>query len=231
MKSKYFVIILIVFLTTTFSQCDKDSFGERFKNKSFVECYINGELVRGEGLRKAFEAPATFHMNYEYTSRDNIFTFNISKFLDSKNNKQYDLKISFAQKTLPIIGEKYYFRKEVDNSKIYGFEDKFYVATIGAEPYLYQCADTSLIPKEIRKKSITLRTNITTSGYIEFTKIDINKRDISGLFEFEASAASILIPEATYKVSVTNGRFEGRSIERDRTYYGKEFLFDTDIIY
>ena len=231
MKSKYFVIILIVFLTTTFSQCDKDSFGERFKNKSFVECYINGELVRGEGLRKAFEVPATFHMNYEYTSRDNIFTFNISKFLDSKNNKQYDLKISFAQKTLPIIGEKYYFRKEVDNSKIYGFEDKFYVATIGAEPYLYQCADTSLIPKEIRKKSITLRTNITTSGYIEFTKIDINKRNISGLFEFEASAASQHIPEATYKVSVTNGRFEGRSIERDRTYYGKEFLFDTDIIY
>ncbi|WP_148372794.1 hypothetical protein [Bacteroides bouchesdurhonensis] len=231
MKSKYFVIILIVFLTITFSQCDKDSFGERFKNKSFVECYINGELVRGEGLRKAFEVPATFHMNYEYTSRDNIFTFNISKFLDSKNNKQYDLKISFAQKTLPIIGEKYYFRKEVDNSKIYGFEDKFYVATIGAEPYLYQCADTSLIPKEIRKKSITLRTNITTSGYIEFTKIDINKRNISGLFEFEASAASQHIPEATYKVSVTNGRFEGRSIERDRTYYGKEFLFDTDIIY
>ena len=231
MKSKYSVIILIVFLTTTFSQCDKDSFGERFKNKSFVECYINGELVRGEGLRKAFEVPATFHMNYEYTSRDNIFTFNISKFLDSKNNKQYDLKISFAQKTLPIIGEKYYFRKEVDNSKIYGFEDKFYVATIGAEPYLYQCVDTSLIPKEIRKKSITLRTNITTSGYIEFTKIDINKRNISGLFEFEASAASQHIPEATYKVSVTNGRFEGRSIERDRTYYGKEFLFDTDIIY
>ncbi|WP_270439142.1 hypothetical protein [Bacteroides bouchesdurhonensis] len=231
MKSKYFVIILIVFLTTTFSQCDKDSFGERFKNKSFVECYINGEFVRGEGLRKAFEVPATFHMNYEYTSRDNIFTFNISKFLDSKNNKQYDLKISFAQKTLPIIGEKYYFRKEVDNSKIYGFEDKFYVATIGAEPYLYQCVDTSLIPKEIRKKSITLRTNITTSGYIEFTKIDINKRNISGLFEFEASAASQHIPEATYKVSVTNGRFEGRSIERDRTYYGKEFLFDTDIIY
>ncbi|WP_077155094.1 hypothetical protein [Bacteroides bouchesdurhonensis] len=231
MKSKYFVIILIVFLTITFSQCDKDRFGERFKNKSFVECYINGELVRGEGLRKAFEVPATFHMNYEYTSRDNIFTFNISKFLDSKNNKQYDLKISFAQKTLPIIGEKYYFRKEVDNSKIYGFEDKFYVATIGAEPYLYQCVDTSLIPKEIRKKSITLRTNITTSGYIEFTKIDINKRNISGLFEFEASAASQHIPEATYKVSVTNGRFEGRSIERDRTYYGKEFLFDTDIIY
>ena len=231
MKSKYFVIILIVFLTITFSQCDKDRFGERFKNKSFVECYINGELVRGEGLRKAFEVPATFHMNYEYTSRDNIFTFNISKFLDSKNNKQYDLKISFAQKTLPIIGEKYYFRKEVDNSKIYGFEDKFYVATIGAEPYLYQCVDTSLIPKEIRKKSITLRTNITTSGYIEFTKIDINKRDISGLFEFEASAASILIPEVTYKVSVTNGRFEGRSIERERTYYGKDFFFGTDLIY
>ena len=231
MKSKYSVIILIVFLTITFSQCDKDRFGERFKNKSFVECYINGEFVRGEGLRKAFEVPATFHMNYEYTSRDNIFTFNISKFLDSKNNKQYDLKISFAQKTLPIIGEKYYFRKEVDNSKIYGFEDKFYVATIGAEPYLCQCVDTSLIPKEIRKKSITLRTNITTSGYIEFTKIDINKRNISGLFEFEASAASQHIPEATYKVSVTNGRFEGRSIERDRTYYGKEFLFDTDIIY
>ena len=231
MKSKYFVIILIVFLTTTFSQCDKDSFGERFKNKSFVECYINGEFVRGEGLRKAFEVPATFHMNYEYTSRDNIFTFNISKFLDSKNNKQYDLKISFAQKTLPIIGEKYYFRKEVDNSKIYGFEDKFYVATIGAEPYLYQCVDTSLIPKEIRKKSITLRTNITTSGYIEFTKIDINKRNISGLFEFEASAASILIPEVTYKVSVTNGRFEGRSIERERTYYGKDFFFGTDLIY
>ena len=231
MKSKYFVIILIVFLTITFSQCDKDRFGERFKNKSFVECYINGEFVRGEGLRKAFEVPATFHMNYEYTSRDNIFTFNISKFLDSKNNKQYDLKISFAQKTLPIIGEKYYFRKEVDNSKIYGFEDKFYVATIGAEPYLYQCVDTSLIPKEIRKKSITLRTNITTSGYIEFTKIDINKRDISGLFEFEASAASILIPEVTYKVSVTNGRFEGRSIERERTYYGKDFFFGTDLIY
>ena len=231
MKSKYFVIILIVFLTTTFSQCDKDSFGERFKNKSFVECYINGELVRGEGLRKAFEAPATYHMNYSYSPKDDIFTFNISKYIKAKDGTRFDLKISFAQKTLPIIGEKYYFKKEVDNDKVYGFEDKFYVATIGAEPYLYECADTSLISKEIRKKSITLRTNITTSGYIEFTKIDINKRNISGLFEFEASAASQHIPEATYKVSVTNGRFEGRSIERDRTYYGKEFLFDTDIIY
>ena len=231
MKIKYSIFILIIFFTTTFSKCEKEAYDELFKNKSFVECYINGEFVRGEGLRKAFEAPANFHMNYEYSPKDNIFTFNISKFLDSKNGKQFDLKISFTQKGLPIIGEKYYFRKEVDNDKIYGFEDKFYVATIGAEPYLYQCADTSLIPKEIRKKSITLRTNITTSGYIEFTKIDINKRNISGLFEFEASAASILIPEATYKVSVTNGKFEGRSLERERTYYGKDFLFGTDIIY
>ena len=118
MKSKYFVIILIVFLTTTFSQCDKDSFGERFKNKSFVECYINGELVRGEGLRKAFEVPATFHMNYEYTSRDDIFTFNISKYLKAKDGTRFELELSFAQKSLPIIGEKYYFRKEVDNTKI-----------------------------------------------------------------------------------------------------------------
>ena len=231
MKSKYFVIILIVFLTTTFSQCDKDSFGERFKNKSFVECYINGELVRGEGLRKAFEAPATFHMNYEYTSRDDIFTFNISKYLKAKDGTRFELELSFAQKTLPIIGEKYYFRKEVDNDKVYGFEDKFYVVTIGIRPYLYQCADTSLIPKEIRKKAITLRTNITTSGYIEFTKIDINKRNISGLFEFEASGASILVPEATYKASVTQGKFEGRSIERERTYYGEGLLFGSDCIY
>ena len=231
MKSKYFVIILIVFLTTTFSQCDKDSFGERFKNKSFVECYINGELVRGEGLRKAFEVPATFHMNYEYTSRDDIFTFNISKYLKAKDGTRFELELSFAQKTLPIIGEKYYFRKEVDNTKIYDFEDKFYVVSIGVRPFLYQCADTSLIPKEIRKSVITMRTNLTSSGYIKFTEIDINKKNISGQFEFEASAASILVPEATYKVSVANGKFEGRSIERERTYYGKDFFFDTDLIY
>lgn len=231
MKSKYSIFILIIFFTTTFSKCEKEVHDEVFKNKSFVECYINGEFLRSEGLRKAFEVPPTFHMNYSYSTKDDIFTFNISKFLDSKNGKQFDLKISFAQKTLPIIGEKYYFKKEVDNNKVYAFEDKLYVATVGVEPYLYQCADTSLIPKEIRKKSITLRTNTTTSGYIEFTKIDINKNEISGLFEFEASGASKLVPEATYKASVTNGKFEALLVEKERTYYGKNFLFDSDIIF
>lgn len=231
MKIKYSIFILIIFFTTTFSKCEKEAYDELFKNKSFVECYINGEFVRSEGLSKAFEVPPTFHMNYSYSSKDDIFTFNISKYMDSKDGKRFDLKISFAQKKLPIIGEKYYFRKEVDNIKIYGFEDDFYVATVGADPYLYQCADTSLIPKEIRKKRITLRTNTTTSGYIEFTKIDVNKNELAGLFEFEASGVSKDVPEATYKASVTNGKFEALLVEKDRTYYGKEFLFDTDIIY
>lgn len=231
MKGKYSVFILIIFFTTTFSKCEKDGFDELFKNKSFVECYINGEFVRGEGLRIAFEVPATYHMNYSYSPKDDIFTFNISKYIKAEDGTRFDLELSFAQKTLPIIGEKYYFRKEVDNNKVYGFEDKFYVATIGIRPYLYQCADTSLIPKEIRKKAITLRTNITTSGYVEFTKIDINKNEISGLFEFEALGASTLVPEATYKALVTQGKFEGRSIERERTYYGEGLLFGSDIIY
>lgn len=231
MKRKYLIFIFILFITTTFSKCDKDAYDVISKNKSFVECIINGEFVRSEGLRKAFEVPANYHMNYSYSHIDEIFTFNISKHIDSKNGKQYDLEISFAQKTLPVIGEKYYFKEKVDNSKEYSFENKFYVATIGFEPFLYQCADTALIPKDIRKKSITLRTNTTTSGYLEFTKIDINNNSISGLFEFEASGASTLVPEATFMASVTNGIFEGQSIEKERTYYGKGFLFDSDIIF
>ena len=43
--------------------------------------------------------------------------------------------------------------------------------------------------------------------------------------------ASILVPEATYKASVTQGKFEGRSIERERTYYGEGLLFGSDCIY
>ena len=86
-------------------------------------------------------------------------------------------------------------------------------------PFLYQCADTSLLPREIRKKRIVLKTNIVKSGYIEFTKIDIDKGAIFGLFSFEAKGTSLQVPEASYNAVVTEGKFEGYHIERDRTFY------------
>lgn len=56
-------------------------------------------------------------------------------------------------------------------------------------------------------------------GYIEFTNIDIDKGEISGLFEFETEVTSKRVPQASYKASVTEGKFVGHDIERNRTFY------------
>ena len=68
MKIKYSIFILIIFFTTTFSKCEKEVYDAVFKNKSFVECYINGEFVIKE--------------NYGY----NGFFAEINKFIHEGEN-------------------------------------------------------------------------------------------------------------------------------------------------
>lgn len=219
MDSTRLIHILIAYLVLfSFISCKKEKLESLFKNKSFIECNINGKFVRGEGLRKAFDAPSNFHMNYSY-DEDETFTFNINKSVQDKEGWDYRVYLSVTQKALPQLGERYYFKKQIDNNGPFIFEDKCYIASIEVTPFLYQCADTSLLPREIRKKRIVLKTNIVKSGYIEFTKIDIDKGEIFGLFSFEAKGTSLQVPEASYNAVVTEGKFEGYHIERDRTFY------------
>ena len=208
-----FIVPLLLVLSTFFWSCDKDF----FKNKSFVECNINNTYVRGEGLRGLFEPFVSFHMNYSYNEKD-TFTFNIDKQISDGNNKSYNLMISISQNTLPAIGRKYYFKHQVNNDTASVYIEDFCVASIQSYPYLSECADTSLVPKEIRKKRIAIRSS-KTNGFIEFSKLDILNGDISGVFEFEAEGASRIIQQASHRVSVTNGRFEGYHLERNRTFY------------
>lgn len=214
MGKTIFIIIIILLSVTGFWGCDKDI----FKSKSFVECRINGAYAKGEGLRGMFEPPSSFHMNYSYNEKD-TFTFNIAKQISDDNHKSYNLMISISQSTLPEIGKKYYFRQRVNNDTASVFIEDFCVATIESYPYLYECgADTSLLPKEIRKKKIAIRTN-KANGFIEFTHLDIVNGTIHGNFEFEAEGAGRLIPEASSKLLVSKGHFEGYKLERDRTFY------------
>lgn len=219
MKSRTSIFISVSFLIiSTFCSCKKGILDSLFKNDSFIECKINGKYAKGEGLRRAFSAPSEFHMNYSYYE-DDTFTFNIAKAVNDKDGGNYKIYISFVQKSLPEIGERYYFEEQVDNDTVVEFIDKYYVASIGVKPYFYQCADTLTLPETIRKNRIVLRTDIIKSGYIEFTTIDIEKGDICGIFNFEAEGTSKRVPQASYKASVTEGKFEGYHIERDRTYY------------
>ena len=80
-------------------------------------------------------------------------------------------------------------------------------------------------PKSIRKKKIILKTDIANKGYIEFTNINVDKGEIFGLFNFETEVTSKRVPQASYKASVTEGKFEGYNIERNRTFYTSG-LFD-----
>ena len=113
----------------------------------------------------------------------------------------------------------------IDNNGPFDFEDECYIASIEVTPYLYQCSDTTLIPKSIRKKKIILKTDIVNKGYIEFTNINVDKGEIFGLFNFETEVTSKRVPQASYKASVTEGKFEGYNIERNRTFYTSG-LFD-----
>lgn len=69
------------------------------------------------------------------------------------------------------------------------------------------------------KKKIILKTDIVQEGYIEFTKIDIDKGEISGLFNFKAEVTSKCVPQASYKAIIKEGKFEGYNLERSRTFY------------
>ncbi len=152
MKRKILFIIMAVMITLGLSSCKKDSL-EFWKNDSFVECYVNGEFAKDKGLRQLFSAPSDFHMNYFYNGKD-TFTFNIAKTLLAKDGTSYAINLSFAQKSLPVVGEKYSFEKHIDNDNGYKFADKLYLVSVGVKPYLYECADTSFLPKDIRKKKI-----------------------------------------------------------------------------
>lgn len=226
MRSNIFTFIVFLMILSL-GGCKKGLIDKLFENKSFVECNINGVYARGEGLRTLFAAPSDFHMNYSYNEKD-TFTFNIAKTLKAEDGRFYKIYISFAKETLPKLGERYNFRHEVEYEEGYGFIDKFYAASVQTNLYFYQCADTSLLPKEIRKKRIMLTTNVVNEGYLEFTELDIAGRNISGFFEFEAEVTSKRVPEAHFKVSISRGVFEGRNIERDRTYYG---IGLTDVIF
>lgn len=225
MKTIQLMYITILYLILfSLSSCKKDIGESLFENKSYVECNINGKYARGEGLRKMFEAPTSFHMNYSYYD-DGSFTFNIAKGINDKEGGNYRIYISVTQDKLPQLNEKYYFKEKIDNNGPFDFEDKCYIASIEVIPYLYQCSDTTLIPESIRKKKIILKTDVVKEGHIEFTKIDIDKGEISGVFRFEAEVTSKRIPQASYKASITEGKFEGFNIERNRTFYTSG-LFD-----
>lgn len=158
-------ITILCLVLSSLSGCKKDIVELILKNNSYVECTINGKYARGEGLRKMFDAPTSFHMNYSYYD-DGSFTFNIDKGINDKEGGNYRIHISVTQNTLPQLGVKYYFKKQIDNNDPFDFEDKSYIASIEVIPYLYQCSDTTLIPKNIRKRKIILRTNIVKEGYI-----------------------------------------------------------------
>lgn len=213
-----FYLLIYPLIVCSFTGCKKDVVDSLFKNNSYIECNINGKNARGEGLRKMFEAPTNFHMNYSYYD-DGSFTFNIDKGVNDKEGGNYRIYISVSQKTLPELGERYYFKKQIDNSGPFEFEDKCYIASIEVIPYLYQCSDTTLIPESVRKKKIILKTDIVQEGYIEFTKIDIDKGEISGLFNFKAEVTSKCVPQASYKAIIKEGKFEGYNLERSRTFY------------
>lgn len=225
MKStKLMLITILCLILSSLSGCKKDIVESLLKNNSYVECIINSKCARGEGLRTMFEAPTSFHMNYSYYD-DGSFTFNIAKGINDKEGGNYRIYISVTQKGLPQLGEKYYFKEHIDNNGPFDFEDECYIASIEVTPYLYQCSDTTLIPKSIRKKKIILKTDIVNKGYIEFTNINVDKGEIFGLFNFETEVTSKRVPQASYKASVTEGKFEGYNIERNRTFYTSG-LFD-----
>ena len=54
---------------------------------------------------------------------------------------------------------------------------------------------------------------------------NVDKGEIFGLFNFETEVTSKRVPQASYKASVTEGKFEGYNIERNRTFYTSG-LFD-----
>lgn len=229
MKSTQLTHITMLFLlVSALSGCKKDIqewFKSLYKNKSYVECNINGKYARGEGLRELFDPPGETYMDYSYGD-DSSFTFNIEKYVVDKDGEGYKIRISVSQKTLPRLGERYYFKNQIYNDSLYEFEDKCYMASVEVTPYLYECSDTTLIPKNLRKGHIILITDIVQKGYIEFTRIDIDEAIIAGLFEFEAEVTSRNVPQASYKASVTKGRFEGINMERVRKFY-ITVLFDT----
>lgn len=215
LKTYYFYAII---MSSSLTSCKKDISDILFpKNKSFVECTINGKRVYGEGVRNTFEPQTTFHMNY-YSDKD-AFTFNIAKNIYSEDKtERYNIMISVCLSDLPIIGERMYFKKSVDNDMVYEFEDNSFIASIESYPYLYECTDTLKLPEPIRKKRLSIRST-KTDGYIEFTKLDVAGGYISGKFEFEAEAKSKIIDGVIIKISAKQGTFEGYNLERDKTFY------------
>lgn len=207
-----------IVMLSTLTSCKKDLNEILFpKNKSFVECMVDGRRIYGEGLRNPFEPQTTFHMNY-YNDKD-AFTFNIAKNIHSEDKtKSYNIMISVCMNSLPDIGKRMYFRESVDNDIVYEFEDNSFIATIESYPYLYECTDTLKLPEPIRKKRLSIRTT-KAEGYIEFTKLDVAGGYISGKFEFEAEATSKIIDGVIIKTSVKQGTFEGYKLERSKTFY------------
>lgn len=212
---------LIIFL---FTSCKKNIIEIFPPNKSFVECVINGQKVRGEGIKNLFEQVDNAHMNYYYNDKD-TFTFNIDKIVGvssvEKDKRNYNICISVCLNTLPVLGRKYHL-SEYGNKQIpYEFIDNSFLAKINLFPYIYEYADTLDLPKEIRKKQLSIVTD-KADGYIEFTKIDVENRNISGKFEFEAEATSKYLPNVLIKLFVKEGIFEGYHLPYNKIFYSSE---------
>ncbi|MEY8686845.1 hypothetical protein AB9N12_12165 [Bacteroides sp. AN502(2024)] len=53
---------------------------------------------------------------------------------------------------------------------------------------------------------------------------------ITAFCKCEKDVHDVISKNKSFVECIINGEFEGQSIEKERTYYGKGFLFDSDII-
>lgn len=218
MRTKLSLCGTVILILISLSACKKDLMEWLFDDGSFIECNVNGTYAKKEGtVNSMFENPELY-MHYFYNGKD-TFSFNLSKKVIA-NHKAYEITLFFSKNSLPVIGEAYQFREKLDNDSFYGYRDQFYAAAVRANLFFYECADTTLLPVDIRKKKIMLRTNIVTEGSLTFTKVDVEKGDINGLFQFEAKGISKRVPAASFEVSVTNGRFECYGVTLSRSAFG-----------
>ena len=101
-------------------------------------------------------------MNYSYYD-DGSFTFNIDKGVNDKEGGNYRIYISVTQKTLPELGERYYFKKQIDNSGPFEFEDKCYIASIEVFRICINVRHNTY-PRKYQEEEIILKTDVVKRG-------------------------------------------------------------------
>ena len=235
MKRKILFIIMAVMITLGLSSCKKDFMERLLDDGTFVECNVNGVFAKEKGQRNSILEDPELYMSYFYNNRD-TFTFRVSRRVLGENNQAYDIALAVAKTFLPVVGKQYDLQGIVDNERLphvfhdSGYQDGFSFASVGIEPYIYEYADTALLPVDVRKRRIMLRTNVVLKGSITFTKLDIENGDINGVFEYEAQGTSTRVPAISYEMSITNGQFECHGMTRSK--YPAYYSFGLcDIIY